>query len=161
MDGLQLSASRLILLQEGDGYPEVANMALNQELMYLGVKALVIITGLAEVEAQHPALVNCVLAAVDKIKTNVGYSTIILAAPIPKNGSTTVQLKELFQFSKLLQFVCKRDPRLEFTKTGQFFYGPGGLYANLLDEQGLTNSGLSLLKRQLQDKLGSLGLCKV
>lgn len=158
MQGLQLPRSRQILLTEDQGLQDVGLMAVDQQLLYAGVKVLVILTGFAEVEAQHPALLNSVRAAIDRICGNVHYRKIVLGAPLPRPGASVLQLRELFKLSKLIQWCCKDSDRLEFTKSGFLFYGPGGLYANQMKETGLTSVGLNNLRNQLLDKLNSLGV---
>lgn len=134
---------------------------MDQQLLYLKVRVLVLLTGFAEVEANHPAISNSVLAALTKVKQNVTYRKIVIASPVPQPYASSAQLKALFRFSKLLQHCCKDSMRLEFTKTGTLFYGPGGLYANLLDSKGLTVHGAKVLQRQLLDKLNSMGFANV
>lgn len=67
------------------------------------------------------------------------------------------KLEQLFLFLKQLQWLCKRSARFHYTKTGPLFYGPGWLYANLLDDHGLTTKGNSAVTTQLLDKLKSVG----
>lgn len=157
MQGLQIPRARIIYLEEGQGFPEVGQLAVNQELLYLNVRVLLIITGFAEVEAQHPAIVNSVLAAVEKVLHNVGYHKIILGAPIPRPRANPKQLRHLFGLSRVINQLCKGSDRLEFTKSGALFYGPGGIYANLMAKHGLSQLGLDRLATQLMDKLASVG----
>lgn len=153
-----LPGTRQILLEPDKGLLDVGQMAVDQELLFLGVKVLVIITGFAEVEAGHPAMLNCVMAAMMKLRKNVGYDRILLGSPLPRPHASVTQLKSLFALSKSVQDLCKVHPGFEFTKTGLLFYGPGGMYANLMDDKGLTSQGVTVLRRQLIDKLNSLGL---
>lgn len=76
---------------------------------------------------------------------------------MPQSSATTQVLKQLFLFTKQLQLICKNTQGVQFTKTGLLFYGPGGLYANLLDEKGITPQGQSIVTTQLLDKLKSVG----
>lgn len=156
LQGLSLPGSRCIVLQEEQGLFDVGVMAVNQELLFLGTKVLLVITGCAEVEAQHPAMVNSVLAAMKRIQDNVPY-VVVMAAPLPKPTDTVKQLKDLFRMTKVIQACCKDRDRFEFTKSGLLFYGPGGIYANLMCDQGLSDLGVTTLSNQLLDKLNSLG----
>lgn len=159
VQGLELPGARQILLKEEQGLCDVGQMAVDQELLFVGVRVLVILTGYAEVEARHPAVFNSIIAALKKIKDNVHYEKIILGAPLPRPTATIGLLKDLFKMSKLLQFCCRNCNRLEFSKSGLLFYGPGGLYADLMQKTGLSTVGVLALKNQLVDKLNSLG-CK-
>lgn len=153
--GVNLPGTRCMFLGPGQGIADVAQMAVDQQLTFLGIRILLIVTGFAEVEAQHPALLSSLLAAMEKIQRNVGYSNIILAAPVPSPTATRSQLKELFAFSKQIQVVCKHAARFQYTKTGLLFYGRGGMYANLLDSKGLTAQGVKVVTTQLMDRLNS------
>lgn len=155
---MELPRARQILLTEAQGIFDVGCMALNQEFVYLGVKVLVVITGFAEVEAGHQAWTNSVMAAMKKLEKGVPYPVIVLASPLPRPYATRDQLRQLFDCSRQLQRLCKQNTRFEFTKSGLLFYGPGGLYANLMDQSGLTEQGVRLLRTQLIDKLNSLGV---
>lgn len=158
VQGLIIPGVRVLQLEDGQGYADVGMMAANQELAFAGITVLFLITGCAEVEAQHPAIVSSVVAALHKVVQNVPYSKIIIGAPIPKPSASQAQLKQLFNFSKQLQLLTRQDDRLEYTKTGLMFYGPGGVYANLMSQLRLTNQGLARLKTQVVDRLLSTGL---
>lgn len=160
LEGVQLPGSRQLMLQDGQGFSDVGQMAVDQELLYLGVRVLVVLTGFAEVEVEHPAVTNCILAAMSKLEANVSYQKIVIAAPIPRPGASVTQLKNLFSMTKAIQVLCKSKDRFEFSKTGHLFYGPGGLYANLFVEDKLSHAGKILLANQLLDKLNSLGFAK-
>lgn len=134
----------------------MGQLAVDQELIFLGTKALVVLTGFADIEAEHPALLSSVLAAMSKIKENVGYQLIILTSPVPGPQVSTEQLRRLFSFARQIQLLCKHSEKFEFTKTGQLFYGPGGRYVNLLDLEGLTDQGLKIISTQLLDKINSV-----
>lgn len=136
-------------------------MAVDQELVFINIKLLFIITGFAEVQSEHPALGSCVLAALDKVAKNVSYPKIVLASPVPQVSASVRDLKSLFGLSKQLQGYCKHSRRFEFTKTGLLVYGPGGVYANLLDANGITKQGFSILRIQIVDKLHSVGFKRV
>lgn len=155
-----LPGTRQILLEPERGLLDVGLMAVNQELLFVGIKVLVVLTGFAEIEAGHPALINCIMAAMSKLRKNVGYQRILLGSPIPRPQASVSQLKDLFAMSKHLQALCKVHPGFEFTKTGLLFYGPGGLYAHLMDANGLTVQGTQALHTQLIDKLNSLGIVR-
>lgn len=155
---LILPGARQILLDESQGLMDVGDMAFNQELMFVAIKVLIVVSGFAEVEAGHPAMINCIMAAMDKIKKGITYQKIILASPVPRPYASRNQLKALFAMSKQIQKLCTMHDKFEFTKTGLLFYGPGGLYADLMDQQGLTQAGVKVMYNQLVDKLNSLGL---
>lgn len=146
-----------IRLGEGEGFLELGDLAANQELVFLDVKVLFVITGFAEVQARHPALGSCVLAALKKLDGNIWCEQVILAAPLPQFDTSRALLKDLFQLSRQLQNFCAGHARYEYTKTGLLFYGPGGVYANLLERTELTASGKKVLVRQVLDKLHSCG----
>lgn len=158
---MELPGARHIYLTEGQGLCDVGLMAVDQQLLFVRVRVLVLLTGFAEVEAEHPAIINSVLAAFDRMQRNVGYRKIVVAAPVPRPYASATQLKATFKFTKILQHICKQSVCLEFTKSGSLFYGPGGFYANLLDNTGLTSHGVETLHRQLLDKLNSLGFANV
>lgn len=142
LQGLNIQEVKLITLPQGFGLVDVGNMAVNQQLIFLQIKVLYIITGFAEIEAQHPTFSSSVVVALSKIEQNVGYEHIIVGAPIPAPGATKIQLKQLFHLSKQLQALCKEHPKFEFTKSGLLFYGPGGIYGNLMTQEGITLQGL-------------------
>lgn len=75
LKGINIPGTKVIFLSEGGGFVDVASMAVNQELIYLHIRVLFIVTGFAEVEAQHPAMGSSVLVALSKIKTVWGTST--------------------------------------------------------------------------------------
>lgn len=158
LEGITVQGTKWLMLPEGTGFVDVANMAVNQELTYLNIKTLFIITGFAEIEVQHPALGSSVLAALSKIDKNVGYANIIVGAPVPRPGASKSQLKSLFHLTKQLQALCRDHPRFEFTKTGLLCYGPGGIYGNIMNERGLTPMGAKSISTQISDKLSSVGL---
>lgn len=160
LEGVHLPGARQLLLDNGQGFCDVGEMAVNKELLYLNVKVMVVMTGFAEVEVEHPAMVNCVLAAMQKMLDNVDYQKIVVAAPVPRPDATNVQLKELFKLTKVIQCLCKKDCRLEFTRSGLNFYGPRGIYANLMTAKGLTQMGTKTVNNQLLDKLNSLGFAR-
>lgn len=70
LSDINLPGTKHISLSEGQGLVDVAQLAYDQELMFLGVKILVIITGFAEVEANHPAIISSVLTAMAKNQAN-------------------------------------------------------------------------------------------
>lgn len=156
MRGLNIPGVRTILLEDGHGFPEVGQLAVDQELLFLEVKVLVIITGFAEVEAKHPAIISSVLAALGKVLQNVAYRKIIVGAPIPRPRALPSQLKQLFDFSKQLQLLCRGHDRLEYTKSGLMFYGPKGVYVNLMHEESLSTQGCKRLTTQLLDRVSSV-----
>lgn len=157
---VHIPGARKIVLTEAQGLCDVGLLAVNQELLFLHIKVLVIITGWAEIEAEHPAMENSVLAAIERILTNVHYRKVVLAAPVPRPDASKEQLKQLFRMTRFLQFCCKGNGRLEYTKSGQMFYGPGGLYADFFHGGGLTQNAKSVLSNQLFDKINSLGFAK-
>lgn len=155
---LVIAGVRRLVLEQGQGFMELGQLAVNQELCFKGVRVLFIITGFAEVEADHPALGSCVLAALQKVISNADFQKIFLGAPAPTVCASKEQLRRLFQLTKQLQWFCKHNPKFEYTKTGLLLYGPGGVYANLMTSEGLTHAGVNALNTQTLDKLAS---CRV
>lgn len=158
LKNLKLPNARHIFLEPGQGLVDVAKLAENQEMAFPGVKVIVVISGFAEIEARHPAIISSVLAVMRRLESSVANVKIVLASPVPNPSADKELLRQLFYFSKQLQKLCTLHKRFDFTKTGLLFYGPGGLYANMLDRHGATEQGLKLVTTKLMDKLKSVGV---
>ena len=168
---VQFPHAQWIFLKEQQGYSDIQEKTAAQTGLK-DIKLVILMTGRAEVVAQHKAVINCIQSAVEAIKMANSDAVIMLCAPLPYPRDGDVLLQELGEFSKTLNDICRQSEYLEYSKIGQAFIQrhslinpEGGDPENvllvkpfLMDRSGLTLQGARLISSKLLEKVSSAKL---
>ena len=169
---VQYPHAQWLFLKETQGYTDLQSKISSGTVSLEGFKIMVIITGRAEVVAQHEAVVNCVQSTIDTIHKANSQLIILLCAPVPYPRDGHIMLEELSEFSAVLNDLCKQSEYLEYSRLGHVFYSRRRIVEpevweedtlcvvkrNLLDRGGLTLQGARLINSRLVDKIASAKL---
>ena len=170
ISNVQFPNARWIFMKEQQGYSDIQDKLSQQEGMQ-DVKLVIIISGRAEVVAQHEAIINCVQSAIDAIRAFNSDVVIMMCAPLPYPRDGHVLLNELTEFAKTLNDICRQSEYLEYSKIGQAFMQKRALAhvddevdsvfmikTSLMDRMGLTLQGARLISSKLLEKVSSAKL---
>ena len=164
--------TRWVFLSEQQGFADLQRQANEGSLELADKKLVVLITGCAEVVAQHHAIINCVQSALEAIQKENPDAIILICAPMPRPRDGPVLIAELDELAKVLSDICKRSEYLEFSKLGQNFYAKFRAMPNeigeeelvylirshLMNSKGLTLHGSRLISARISEKIASAQL---
>ena len=168
---ITLTDAHMMFLSEEKGFTDVNKVLEAGDWRFPDVKVIIVATGRAEAVARHPALANCVNAALSSIANAYPEAVVLICTLLPYPKDNYITLKELEVLSKALNRACKGVAHFEFSKLGLNFMkkckitdkneGRDVIWmvrANLMDEKGLTQQGRVLAQSKIIDKFNSVRL---
>lgn len=150
---IRLPATRTVWLTEDQGLADVRMMIRNGTIQNKGELLVILVSGRAEVEAEHPAGLNTAWATMLEIACLWPVARVLVSAPVPRSGDKKFLLNGLHSFSKGLRQLCRRNSRFEFARLGYLFFNKHGLDHSLYQQGVISETGVSLFTSQLREKI--------
>ena len=137
------------------GLFEFINMLINREMDIREFQEVVILLGRADMKkSRHfPKLLELFIST---MRMCVPGGRFVIGGPFPDPRDTPQEYPRLQQVRHYVEERISAESDFAFCRSGERFFNSGGLNEHLMDQQGLTDLGNQVLRRDIVETLSVL-----